>query len=131
MPFEPLPTVPGEKQYRTCGSISCKRNSRAHNKKSVPRLIICLPAMVNNGMIKKNDRVGLLIGTGNDTGKARLVKDNGGAAVAHVLRGGGILLRFGYVPMLGADAAEREELDFRAVGGNFEFDLPLWFKGKL
>jgi hypothetical protein len=87
--------------------------------------------MVNNGVFKKNDRVALLIGSGNDSGKARLAKGNGGVAVAHVLRGGGILLRFGYVPMLGADAAEREELDFRAAGENFEFDLPPWFKGKL
>jgi hypothetical protein len=131
MPFEPLPTVPSGRQALTCGSISYKRNSRSRNKKSPPRLIICLPAMVNNGTIKKHDRVGLLIGTSGDTGKARLVKSNGGAALAHTLRGGAILLRFGYVPMLGLDSAEREELDFRVNGEGFEFDLPTWFRGKV
>ena len=131
MPFEPLPTVPGDTGYKIGGSISYKRNSRSRNKKSPPRLIICLPATINNGNIRKNDRVALLVGTGADEGKARLLKGNSGAAIAHLLRGGGVLLRFGYVPMLGLDQAEREQLDFRADGDGFEFDLPAWFKGKV
>jgi hypothetical protein len=131
MPFEPLPTVPSDKQLKTSGSISYKRNSRARNKKSPPRLIICLPAVVNNGAIRKDDRVELMVGTGPDIGRAKLVKSKDGAALAHALRGGGILLRFGYVPLLGTDPAEREPLDFRPDSDGFLFDLPPWFKGKV
>jgi hypothetical protein len=132
MPFEPLPTVPTGKQLVVCGSISYKRNSRSrNNKKSPPRLIICLPTIVNNGAIQKNDRVNLLIGTGSDEGRARLTKAKSEGALAYMMRGGAILLRFGYVPMLGLDAAEREQLEFRANGEGFEFDLPAWFKGKV
>lgn len=131
MPFEPLPTVPAQKQLKDVGSISYKRNARSRNKKSPPRLIICVPTIVNNGYIHKSDRVALLIGSGDDAGRAQLRKGKEGAAVAHVLRGGGIMLRFGYVPMLGVDQAEREELDFRTNGDGFEFDLPPWFKAKV
>ncbi len=131
MPFEPLPTVPSDKQIKTSGSISYKRNSRAHNKKAPPRLIICLPAAINNGSICKNDKVALLVGTGVDVGRAKLVKSKDGMAEARVLRGGGIILRFGYVPLLSGDPAECEQLDFRADDDGFVFDLPPWFKGKV
>jgi hypothetical protein len=129
MPFELLPTVPTA-QHATHGSISYKRNSRSRNKKSPPRLIICVPRSLNNGSIERNDRISLLIGTGSDAGKAKLAKAKDGA-LARVLRGGAILLRFGYVPMLGIDPAEREAIEVRPNGDGFEFDLPPWFKGKV
>lgn len=131
MPFELLPTVLSQQRLSISGSISYKRNSRSKNRKSPPRLIICLPANLNNGSIIQHDRVALLIGTGDDAGKAKLVKDKHGTARAHLLRGGAALLRFGYVPMLGQDPAEHEVLEFRADGDGFEFDLPPWFKGKV
>jgi hypothetical protein len=130
MPFDVLPTIVAETR-KTYGSISYKRNARSKNKKSPPRLIICLPALLNNGLIHDGDRVQLLVGSGKDAGHGLLVKANGkgDGITAHSIRGGAILLRFGYVPMLGSDPAEREPLDFQAVAEGLMFPLPPWFKG--
>lgn len=125
MAFESIVTVPGSSPKR--GSISYKRNHRKKSGRADPHLIVAIPKAIANGSVQPGDCYQLQLGSGDDAGKARLVKDKYGI-IAHVLRGG-VTIRFGYVPRLGHDAAEKEEIDVRPLAnGEFEFDVPRWFK---
>ena len=76
---------------------------------------------------KKDQPFTLSVGTGTDAGKARISPAVKGVVPTHFLHG--LVFRFGYVPMLGTDAAEKEFVAVKAIGKDgFEIDLPPWFK---
>ena len=76
---------------------------------------------------KANQRYALQVGTGADVGKARIEPITAGGVTPSIVKGG-VTFRFGYVPMLGSDAAEKEFIEARATKTGFEIDLPPWFK---
>lgn len=119
MGFETIATVVGKGKQ---ASISYRRNQRS----GIPRLIISIPKVIAADTIGVNDCFRLQLGTGGDKGKARLVRIKGGTPVC--IQRGGVTLRFGFVPMLGNSAAEKEEIEIRPIDLGFEFDLPAWFK---
>jgi len=97
-----------------------------------PKLVISIPKHFTEGVtVVKGDRYVLMIGDGDDAGKARVMKSSNGEGSKVQVFSGCISLRFGYVPMLGHDAAEKEDVDVRQVPGGFEIDLPSWFSAKV
>jgi hypothetical protein len=135
MSFQPLPTIISSYGHieKTRGSISYRRlKYKTGAKQKDPRLLISIPRAFTQGMtITKGDRYILMVGDGDDQGKARLIKsDNGDGSKVQVFSGC-VSLRFGFVPMLGHDAAEKEDVEVRQCEGGFEIDLPVWFTGKV
>lgn len=131
MPFtNPLVTVPGGRIAKA--SLSYRRNKRA-KVKGMPNLVIGIPKDIAAGLVKSGDAFTMLLGDGADKGKAHLVRtDRDDGAVATVLRGS-VVLRFGHVPMLGSDAAEKEAIELQPLDGGFgfELELPKWFAGRI
>ena len=135
MGFQQLPTIIGRwgLPAKTKGSLSYRRlKYKTGAKQRDPKLLISIPRYFTEGMtIVKGDRYILMIGDGDDAGKARLLKsDNGGGSKVAVFSGC-VSLRFGFVPMLGHDAAEKEDVEVRQCEGGFEIDLPQWFNEKV
>jgi len=135
MGFTILPNILGQngRTEKTKGSLSYRRlKYKTGAKQKDPRLLISIPRSFTQGMkINKGDRYILMIGDGDDAGKARLLKSPNGEGSRVQVFSGCVSLRFGYVPMLGHDAAEKEEIDVRQVEGGFEIDLPQWFSAKV
>lgn len=135
MPFTVLPTIMGRYGLpaKTRGSISYRRlKYKTGAKMKDPKLVINIPKAFTEGMtIVKGDRFVLMVGDGDDTGKAQLIKASNGEGSKVQVFAGCVSLRFGYVPMLGHDAAEKEDVDVRQVTGGFEIDLPAWFSAKV
>jgi len=135
MPFTVLPTIIGKQPgvCKTRGSLSYRRlKYKNGNKMRDPKLLISIPKYFTEGMsIKKGDLYVLLVGDGEDAGKARLIKSTKGEGSRVAVFSGCVSLRFGFVPMLGHDAAEKEEIDVRQCDGGFEIDLPQWFNEKV
>lgn len=108
------------------------RKARLKGGDARPRLVLGIPKRAMDGKkVKAEQAFALLIGDGNDKGKARVIFAATGPAMRQ-LKTGGASIRFGFVPMLGNDAAEKEFIGIRAIehGGHpaFELDLPKWFK---
>lgn len=131
MPFtNALVTVPGSRTARA--SMSYRRNRRS-KLRGMPNLVIGIPKCLAGDTVKSGDYFRILLGDGDDAGKARIARCNGGgddAAAATVLRGS-VVLRFGHVPILGADAAEKETIELHLVDDGFELELPKWFAGRI
>lgn len=130
MPFDVLTTIT-KTTARRSASISYRRNETKHGKSKQPRLVIAIPKAMIGGPVEKTDRFVILIGTGKDRGRGRIMRaepDNKGA-ISPTIFVGGIVFRFGHVPMLGDSAAAKEDMPLRILGdGQWEFDLPAWFK---
>ena len=152
MPFTSLPFEPSPMK-QLCGSISYKRSKRKDGPNGKPRLIISIPkAIAGDPLPEDSDRWGLDLGSGEDAGKLRIVPAMVG--VKCVLLKWVCVWRFGYVPLLGDEAAEIERCEAKrlnlssadskpsanpqmygarsadqVVGGCFELVLPAWFKG--
>lgn len=134
MGFTVLPNIVGWRGYgaKTQGSISYRRLKYKNGaKQREPRLLITIPRHFTGGMtIQKGDRFTLWIGDGEHSGKARLLRSENGEGSRVAIFSGAVSMRFGFVPMLGHDAADKEEIDVRQVEGGFEIDLPEWFAAK-
>jgi hypothetical protein len=135
MGFTVLPNIVGSQgnyNVKTKGSLSYRRvKYKTGAKQKDPRLLITIPKFFTTGMdIKKGDHFVLMIGDGEDVGKARLIKSTNGEGSRVAIFSGAVSLRFGYVPMLGHDAADKEDIDVRQCEGGFEIDLPRWFTEK-
>lgn len=142
MPFEDLITVAAAPKD-ALASISYRRAEIGKKLNPHPKLIVGIPAKYcphnKSSTPKKDAQVGKLtpglwsfmVGTGTDAGKARIMPSATGVH-GRMLKAGAMAFRFGYVPMLGKDAAEKEFVEVRAVmsdkGQGFEIDLPPWFK---
>lgn len=135
MAFSVLPTIMGRwgLPAKTTGSLSYRRlKYKTGAKMKDPKLVITIPRHFTEGVdINKGDRFILMVGDGDDAGKARLMKSPNGEGSKVQVFSGSVSLRFGFVPMLGHDAAEREDIDVRQVPGGFEIDLPSWFTAKV
>ena len=124
---EVLVTVRGDKI--TAATISYRRNKRAKTK-GPPNLIIGIPSSIAAGSVTDGDCYQMLLGDGADAGRARIVRcADGGGPRAHVLRGS-VTFRFGHVPSLGPDAADKETLSVERIDDGFELELPKWFNGR-
>lgn len=128
MPFEAVATEPRvARQARP--SISYMRQSSEHRaiKNRLPRLNVSIPRAVL-GAFKPNGTTTyeFHIGTGKDVGKARIVPGKNGVRALQMKHCVGF--RFGYVPKLGDEIADREYVEGRPVEGGYEIDLPAWFK---
>jgi len=134
MGFTVLPNILGSSSYhpKTKGSISYRRLKYKNGaRQEDPRLLITIPKAFTQGMtIAKGDRYVLMIGDGPDAGKARLIKSDDGEGSKVAIFSGAVSMRFGFVPMLGHDAADKESVEVRQVDGGFEIDLPVWFANK-
>ena len=135
MGFQQLPTIIGKwgLPAKTKGSVSYRRlKYKTGAKQRDPKLLISIPKYFTEGMtITKGDRYILLIGDDEDEGKARIIKSTNGEGSKVQVFSGCVSLRFGFVPMLGHDAAEKEDVEVRLCDGGFEIDLPVWFKEKV
>lgn len=126
MPFEVIATI-AKPMKDVQASISYRKNTTKTGRSKNPVLIIGIPKTVMGDFkAKKEQPFALSIGKGADAGKARISPATDGVAAKHLK--GGLVFRFGYVPMLGSDAAEKEFVPVKYTGGNFELDLPAWFK---
>lgn len=139
MPFEILETQ-GRQIRGTKISISYKRwgaKSGKAREGSRPRLMISLTVEVAKllGIKKQSEPWAILIGSGDMAGTARFLPHPKGTGLG-VLIGRCPSLRFGFVPMLGTNAAALEYIDYRIVdhpNGKttvkaLEIVLPAWFK---
>jgi hypothetical protein len=135
MAFSVLPTIMGRwgLPAKTTGSLSYRRlKYKTGARMKEPKLVISIPKHFTDGIvIEKGDRYILMVGDGDDVGKARLMKSSNGEGSKVQVFAGSVSLRFGFVPMLGHDAAEKEDIDVRQVPGGFEIDLPSWFSAKV
>lgn len=144
MPFEDLITVAAAPKD-AMASISYRRAEIGKKLNPHPKLIVGIPAKycphnkASTPGKKDAAKVGsmtpglwsFMVGTGTDAGKARIMPSATGVH-GRILRAGSMAFRFGFVPMLGKDAADKEFVDVRTVmsdkGMGFEIDLPPWFK---
>lgn len=130
MPFDVLTTI-AKTTARTSASISYRRNDTKHGKMKLPKLMIAIPRAMMGGPVEKADKFLLMIGTGKDRGLGRIIRaePEKEGAISPTIFVGGLVFRFGHVPMLGESAAEKEDMALRILaGGQWEFDLPAWFK---
>lgn len=128
MPFENLEFVKGQSKSLRA-SISYKRQ-RTKNQDILPRLTIGIPgSIVGDKKPEPSQAFALQLGSGKDAGRLRIVPVSGGGVRARSIRSG-LTFFFGHIPLLGADAAEKEFVEARALpdGKGFELDLPAWFK---
>ncbi len=127
MPFELVATI-AKPMKDVQASISYRKNTTKHGRSKNPKLIIGIPkTAMGDFKAKKEQAFSLSLGIGDDAGKARILATAHGGVLATHLKGG-IVFRFGYVPMLGQDAAEKEFVAVKSIGDGFEIDLPAWFK---
>lgn len=128
MPFQIVPTI-AKAMKDVRASISYRRNLNTKKATSAnPKLVVGIPQAVMNGFKPKaNDLYALMAGTGADKGRARIVATKAGGVAPRILKGGAVF-RFGFCPMLGSDAAEKEFVAVKSIDGGFEIELPAWFK---
>lgn len=141
MPFEDLITVTKGLPKDKVASISYRKNVHGKKPNPHPKLIVGIPAKFcpqNKAAGPKKGKDApdatlwtFQVGTGVDAGIARIVPADVGVH-ARILAGGAMAFRFGYVPILGKDGAEKEDISVRSIvtekGAGFEFTLPAWFK---
>ncbi|MBN8965845.1 MAG: hypothetical protein J0H89_10810 [Rhizobiales bacterium] len=110
-------------------SISYRKNATKLGRSKNPVLIIGIPkTAMGEFKAKKEQTFIIAVGAGVDAGKARILPDTSDGVLAKHLKGG-LVFRFGYVPMLGEDSAEKEFVPVKALGKDgFEITLPAWFK---
>jgi hypothetical protein len=132
MPFQPVEVV-NKHNRPPQASISYERRERQTKKgitkAKLPTLLIAIPTTLS-GQSKKEFWM-LQLGTGDDAGKARIVGVAKGGKHASKARDSlhAMTVDFGYVPMLGEDAAAKEYTAIRKISDDeFEIDLPIWFK---
>lgn len=130
MPFQAIETVT-KTAKATQASISYMRVTHADAKRDrprpLPRLIVGIPRGILGAFKPHKDKLyEFHVGTGKDAGKARIVLGVNGVTPS-VLKHF-IAFRFGYVPMLGDEIADKEFVNGRAIDGGYEIDLPAWFK---
>jgi hypothetical protein len=124
MPFKFLPTL--KKQPRdTLVSISYRRNNTKNGRSKNPTLIVGVP-MASGFKPKGNQTFGFFVGSGADAGKAAIRPHADGVTASGFKNG--FVLRFGFVPALGYDAADKEFVKFQATTDSLSIALPAWFK---
>lgn len=133
MPFEILETVARDTRV-AMASVSYERGKGRNGviRDRRPRLRVSIPT-VFAGLCKR-DRFRIDVGTGADAGRARisgLAKGVPGASAPGTMMKNALVVRFGFVPMLGEDAAAKEFVPVRKLDDNtWEIDLPPWFKAE-
>lgn len=135
MPFQPVEVV-NKYNKPPQASISYERRER-QTKKGVskakrPTLLVAIPTALC-GTSKKEHWM-LQVGTGEDAGKARIVGVAKGGK--HVSKSRDTMhsmnIDFGYVPLLGEDAAAKDYCAVRKISEDeYEIDLPAWFKANV
>ncbi len=101
-----------------------------HGRNKIPKLVIGVPKAFGTELkLNGADRFVLQTGTGAQAGKLRIMRNANGVKPTKV-RAGALVFHFGYVPMLGDDAAEKEFVIVKQVENGFELDAPAWFKAE-
>lgn len=130
MPFEHLPTItkPAKESRPSISYMRFRTTKDPDNiVKRLPKLIIGIPkGMISGFKPKKDELYEFHVGTGKDAGKARIVPGKNGISACMLKNA--VAFRFGYVPMLGDEIADKEFVDGSAIEGGFELVLPAWFK---
>lgn len=128
MPFVPVETVQGASNA-VLTSISYRRPWRKNKSAEIlPRLVIGIPKALAGGFtVAVTDRFAINLGTGCDAGKVHIVRSSTGGGTAKEFKGA-VTFRFGFIPMLGSDAAEKEFVISKPIRDGFEITLPPWFK---
>lgn len=128
MPFENIAFI-AKPLKDVQASISYRKNTTKSGRSKNPVLVIGVPKTVcADFKAKKDETFTLSLGSGADAGKARIAPTTQGGVLAKHLKGG-LVFRFGYVPMLGDDSADKEFIAVKAIGKDtFELTLPAWFK---
>lgn len=128
MAFEKIETVKGPSK-QLLASISYRRFGKKLGGQ--PRLVIGIPkGIVGDCKLKDGMQFALTLGTGSDLGKLRIAGVDAGGAGAKMLKGS-VGFHFGFVPMLGTDAADKEFVEAKLLPGKdpvFELIAPPWFK---
>lgn len=128
MGYDILETVPRDSRL-PMASVSYERPVKSKDRRK-PVLIVALPTTLAG--ICKRERFRFELGTGADSGKARIcgvAKGVPGPSAPGTMMKNCLVIRFGEVPALGEDAAAREKCAVRKIDDNsWEIDLPAWFK---
>jgi hypothetical protein len=81
--------------------------------------------LVAHAGFKVKDTFSAMLGTDDDAGKLRIVKDKNGVACARELaRTGGFFFRLGMVPAIGVTPHKQRPIEARLVEGGIEIDIP-------
>lgn len=130
MPFEVLATVtkPAKESRPSISYMRFKSTTDPDNiSKRLPKLIVGIPkGMISGFKPKKDELYEFHVGTGKDAGRARIIPGKNG--IAAIVLKNCVAFRFGFVPMLGDEIADKEFIDGHAIDGGFELALPAWFK---
>lgn len=129
MTFKPISTNVGMMKC-TMASIGYRRETRKGADKNRPRLVIRIPkSLTESFKPKPGQRFVLALGNGNDIGKARILPAvNGDTGSLAYCKEGSAVFNFGFVPLLGTDAADLDHVEVKPIQNGFEIDLPPWFK---
>jgi hypothetical protein len=128
MPFEVLKTISGVAK-KSSASISY-RAPKSKNGGNPPRLVVGIPAvfcdLLGPHHLGPGQRYAFHLGTGEDGGKARIVRAGAEGSPPRMVKGGATF-NFGVVPML-ADAGEapKEFVPVQVIDDGFEIGVPDW-----
>lgn len=111
-------------------SISYRKNAtKAGGNK--PKLIIGIPgAILHKFKHMESDTFSLMLGDGSDAGKAMILRDKTGVCKAHKFGAGtgALSFKFGFVPSIGMDAVDKEQVELVAeTADSITITLPPWF----
>lgn len=127
MPFEVLETIKKELKASRPSISYMRFVSERTKKKNMPKLIVGIPRAILGPFKPKAETLyEFHVGSGKDAGRARIVPGKNGVAATTLKNF--IAFRFGFVPALGDEIADKEFVDGRPIDGGFEIDLPAWFK---
>lgn len=125
MAFEKLVSAP-----KTAGSFDepATISLTKRGKAKLPSLHLGLKKeLVEKTSLSNNQRVSLLIGTGDDAGVARLIADHEGALKICITGAGGAIIHAGKTDHFGAETRERVGIVGEIIDENtIELTLPAW-----
>jgi hypothetical protein len=136
MPFDPLETEPKHVaaptaliEYMRPKPRGNKSGDKYDRTKHRPRLAITIPTTICGG--SKAEAFRLHLGTGDDAGRARIkgaqLSDAKAVKPHQFLHA--MTFKFGFVPSLGDEIADKERVPVRLINRDeFEIDLPAWWK---
>lgn len=128
MAFERLDVraASGKRGMPASMSLSC------HGGSSRPAAIVAIgAALALEAGFTAASRFSILFGTEEDAGRLRVHAEANGVIAARALKGGGLLLNLGYVPVLGVEPCKKKPTEAKLVAPDIiELEIPDFREGR-